>query len=141
MHRRAQAGRALGAPDLNTLMAELLAEGYGSAVVLDQERSGVAWAQFSTHLYTPFYTWQYATGLAAAHAFVARFGREPDAARDDYLGFLSAGNSLPTLEALRRAGVDMGTSQAVESTFEVLESYIDRLEALVCEGDTAHVEQ
>ena len=129
-HRRAESGRALSAPDLIHLMTDLLAEGYGSGVEMDFERSGITWAQFSTHLYSNFYTWQYATGISAAHALAARFEREPEAARADYLSFLSAGGSLYPLDALQRAGVDMRGPEAVEQTFAVLAGYVDRLEAL-----------
>ena len=34
---------------------------------MDRERSGITWAEFSTHLYSNFYAYQYATGISAAH--------------------------------------------------------------------------
>ncbi|WP_045233633.1 oligoendopeptidase F, partial [Deinococcus pimensis] len=113
VHERVERGGTLAAPDLAALMADLLAEGYGDAVEMDRERSGVLWAQFSTHLYSNFYVWQYATGIAAAHALAARFDSSPEAAREDYLAFLRAGGSLSPLDALRVAGVDMSGGKAV----------------------------
>ncbi len=130
IHQRAEAGRALSAPDLIALMADLLGEGYGEGVEMDRERSGIMWAQFSTHLYSNFYTWQYATGISAAHALAARFEQDPEAARRDYLTFLSAGGSRYPLDALASAGVDMRGPEAVERTFAVLAEYVDRLEML-----------
>jgi len=44
---------------------------------------------------------------------------------------LSAGGSVYPLDALKLAGVDLSTPQAVEETFLVLASYIDRLERLL----------
>ena len=35
---------------------------------MDRERTGSTWAQFSTHLYSNFYVFQYATGISGAHA-------------------------------------------------------------------------
>ncbi len=131
IHGWVERGLSLSAPELNAKMADLLAEGYGDAVELDHERSGITWAQFSTHLYSNFYVWQYATGISAAHQLLAGFDADPDAAQERYLGFLGAGSSKYPLSALEDAGVDMRTGEAVEKTFQVLAGYVDRLEALV----------
>ncbi|WP_424949270.1 oligoendopeptidase F [Deinococcus sp.] len=137
IHARVEAGRGLSAPDLNTLMADLLAEGYGDVVTMDRERSGILWGQFSTHLYSNFYAYQYATGISAAHQLLAGFGTDPEGARQRYLTFLGEGGRLDPLDALRAAGVDMETPEAVEKTFEVLAGYVDRLEALLSEREQA----
>ncbi|PYE49977.1 oligoendopeptidase F [Deinococcus yavapaiensis] len=131
IHERVERGEALSARTLNALMADLLAEGYGDGVEMDRERSGVTWAQFSTHLYSNFYVFQYATGISAAHQLLARFDGDTQAAREDYLAFLRAGGSLYPLDALKLAGVDMRSGEAVERTFEVLADYVDRLEKIV----------
>ncbi len=135
IHARVEAGKSLSAPDLNTLMADLLAEGYGDGVQMDRERSGVTWGQFSTHLYSNFYAYQYATGIAAAHQLLGDFGSDPEGARERYLTFLSEGGRLDPLDALRTAGVDMEKPGAVEATFGVLAGYVDRLEALLAERE------
>lgn len=134
IHERVERGEALSAPQLNDLMADLLQEGYGDAVEVDRERSGLTWAMFSTHLYSNFYVWQYATGISAAHALLARFDTDAQRAREDYLEFLRAGSSRYPLDALLGAGVDMRSGEAVEQTFGVLDGYIDRLEALLDAG-------
>ena len=135
IHARVEAGRSLSAPDLNTLMADLLQEGYGDGVQMDRERSGILWGQFSTHLYSNFYAYQYATGISAAHQLLAGFDADPEAARTRYLTFLSEGGRLDPLDALRNAGVDMEKPGAVEQTFVVLAGYVDRLEALLAERE------
>ena len=55
---------------------------------------------------------------------------EPNAV-EDYLGFLKSGSSDYPLNVLKEAGADMNSPKAVEETFAVMESYIDRLEKLV----------
>jgi oligoendopeptidase F len=137
IHARIEAGRGLSAPDLNTLMADLLQDGYGDGVQMDRERSGSTWAQFSTHLYSNFYAYQYATGISAAHQLLAGFSADPEAARQRYLTFLGEGGRLDPLDALRAAGVDMEQPDAVEQTFGVLAGYVDRLEALLAEREQA----
>jgi oligoendopeptidase F len=82
-------------------------------------------------MYLNFYVFQYATGISAAHALADRVLTEGRPAADRYLEFLSAGSSLESMDALRRAGVDMTSLEPVEKAFGILESYVSRLEALV----------
>ncbi|GBF06593.1 oligoendopeptidase F [Deinococcus aerius] len=130
-YRRIEAGGTLSAPDLITLTADLLKQGYGDGVTMDRERSGILWAQFSTHLYANFYAYQYATGISAAHQLLAQFGEDPGGARERYLAFLRSGGSLDPIDALREAGVDMLSRGPVEATFRTLAGYVDRLEDLL----------
>ena len=130
-YRRVEAGGTLSAPDLNTLTADLLAQGYGDGVTMDRERSGSLWAQFSTHLYANFYAYQYATGISAAHQLLETFAGDPDAARENYLRFLRSGGSQDPIDALREAGVDMLSPAPVQATFRTLEGYVARLEELL----------
>jgi oligoendopeptidase F len=131
IHRRIERGESLTADGLSELTADLFSEAYGDEVEVDRRRTGSIWAQFSTHLYSNFYCYQYATGIAAANALARRvLDGEPGAARD-YLGFLSAGSSRYPLETLRLAGVDMTSREPIDSAFEVLSTYIERLERLL----------
>jgi oligoendopeptidase F len=130
IHQRAERGDALTADTMNRLMTELFTEGYGGEFDVDQERTGITWATF-THLFYDYYVYQYATGISAAHALANRVLTGVPKAAQDYRSFLSAGGSLYPLEALKLAGVDLSTPQAVEETFLVLAGYIDRLERLL----------
>ncbi|MVN86167.1 oligoendopeptidase F [Deinococcus sp. HMF7620] len=132
-YRRIEGGGTLSAPDLNTLTADLLAEGYGDGVTMDRERSGILWAQFSTHLYANFYAYQYATGISAAHQILEQFAADPEAARERYLRFLKSGGSLDPIDALKEAGVDMLSPEPVQATFRTLEGYVARLEELLAQ--------
>jgi oligoendopeptidase F len=132
IHQRAERGQPLTATIFNELMADLFAEGYGSEVVVDRGRVGNTWAQFSTHLYSNFYVYQYATGIAGAHALAAPILTGEAGAAERYINeFLKAGGSRFPLEVLRRAGVDLASPEPIERTFAIMASYIDRLEALV----------
>lgn len=131
IHQRVERGQALSAGTLIDLMADLFAEGYGGEVEMDRERTGITWAQFSTHMYLNFYVFQYATGISGAHALADGVLRGRPGAAERYLDFLKAGSSLYPLDALRGAGVDLITPEPVEKTFDVLASLVDRLERLV----------
>jgi oligoendopeptidase F len=130
MHERIERGESPSADTLNGLMADLLAEAYGPAVEVDRARDGITWAQFG-HLYANFYVYQYTTGISAANTLAEKVLSEGPEAAEHYRAFLQAGSSLYPIDALKLAGVDMTTPEAVERTFGVLAGLVERLEQLV----------
>ena len=134
VHERVERGGALTADYLNGLMADLIAEVYGDEISLagvDRERAGSTWAQFHTHLYSNFYVYQYATGIAGAHHLAQRVGAGDPQAAADYLAFLKSAGSMYPLDGLRMAGVDMSSPEPVQSAFATLGEMVSRLEQLV----------
>jgi oligoendopeptidase F len=129
VHARAEAGQALTADGMTDLLAGLFRRGYGAAGTQDDAREGVQWAQFS-HLYGNFYVYQYASGIAAANALADALLAGEAGAAERYLQFLSAGNALYALDALKLAGIDMTSPAPMDRAFAVLEGFIARLEAL-----------
>lgn len=129
-HERTERGEPLTADSMIDLMADLFAEGFGPNFDMDRERVGMTWATFP-HLFADYYVYAYATGISGAHALAGRILRGEPNAVEDYLSFLKAGSSDYSLNVLRKAGVDLTTSQPVEETFAMMESYIDRLEKLL----------
>jgi oligoendopeptidase F len=128
IHQAVERGEGLTSTKLNDIMRELFQEGYGSAITAD-ERTGVTWAQFG-HLYVPFYTFQYAAGIAAAAALADDVHRGVDGAVERYLTFLRVGSARPPVDALKDAGIDLTTSAPIEKAFGVLEGYVSELEAI-----------
>jgi oligoendopeptidase F len=126
---RTSAGESLSADDLINLMTRLFEEGYGGEMHIDHERVGITWAQFG-HLYVPFYTFQYATGISGAHAFARRILDGQEGAVESYLGFLQAGSSDYPMNVLHTAGLDLSQPAPVEQAFGELEKLVDRLESL-----------
>jgi oligoendopeptidase F len=134
IHERVERGGALTADYLNKLMADLMMEVYGSEVDVndrDRDRIGSTWAQFHTHLYSNFYVYQYATGIAAADHLVGRVAAGDAKAVQAYLAFLKSAGSMYPLEGLRMAGVDMTSPEPVEAAFATLASMVDKLETLI----------
>lgn len=131
IHERVERGDALTADTLNALMFELFREGYGEGVEVEEDRVGITWAQFPTHLYSNFYVYQYATGISGAHSLALGVLNQKPNAVENYLSFLKAGGSLYPLDALRQAGVDLTSPQPVEETFDILFGLVDRLAALL----------
>ncbi|MBC7237781.1 MAG: oligoendopeptidase F family protein, partial [Chloroflexi bacterium] len=131
IHQRVERDQALTAEGMSALMVELFREAYGDEVALDEDRVGITWAEFHTHLYSHYYVYQYTTGIAAAQALADRLLDGEPGAVQSYLAFLQAGSSCYPLDALRLAGVDMASPEPIQRGFEYLASLIDRLEALI----------
>ena len=129
-HERAERGEPLTADSMVALMADLFGEGFGPNFDMDRARVGMTWSTFP-HLFQDYYVYAYATGISGAHALSGRILRGEPNAVDDYLGFLKSGSSDYPLNVLKKAGVDMTSPTAVEETFAVMESYVDRLEKLI----------
>jgi oligoendopeptidase F len=83
------------------------------------------------HFYSAFYVYKYATGVSAAVALAQRVLAHKPGSVDAYLNLLRAGGSKFPLEALKAAGVDMSTPQAIESTLKLFEQRLGELEALL----------
>ncbi|MHB8613834.1 MAG: oligoendopeptidase F [Candidatus Dormibacteraceae bacterium] len=134
MHERVERGGAVTAEYLNDLMADLMMEVYGSEVEVterDRDRIGSTWAQFHTHLYSNFYVYQYATGIAGADHLVERVANGDPTAVESYFAFLKSAGSMYPLEGLRMAGVDMRSPEPVEAAFATLARMVTRLEELI----------
>jgi oligoendopeptidase F len=134
IHEHVERGGAITAGYLNDLMADLMMEVYGSEVEVtgkDRDRIGSTWAQFHTHLYSNFYVYQYATGIAGADHLVERVAAGDPKAVESYLAFLKSAGSMFPLEGLRLAGVDMTSPEPVEAAFATLARMVGRLEELV----------
>ena len=134
IHERVERGGAITADYLTDLMADLMLEVYGSEVEVDaadRDRIGSTWAQFHTHLYSNFYVYQYATGIAGANQLVERVADGDAKAVASYLAFLKSAGSMYPLEGLKLAGVDMTSHEPVRAAFATLASMVARLEELV----------
>jgi oligoendopeptidase F len=91
-HTAVEHDQPLTAQSLMNLMTGLFAEAYGGRVHVRPEHVGMTWARFG-HLYSDYYVYAYATGIAGAHALAARVLQGEPNAVEDYLGFLKAGCS------------------------------------------------
>ena len=122
-------GGSLTAEKLNELYLDLNRIYYGEATEVDPEIA-VEWARIP-HFYFDYYVFQYATGFSAAMAISRRILTEGESAVEDYKRFLSSGCTLPPVELLKLAGVDMTTPEPVNAALAQFAGLIDELDALL----------
>lgn len=88
------------------------------------------WARIP-HFYYNFYVYQYATGISAALCFAKRIIEGGEKERDMYLEFLKSGSSLPPLEVLNKAGVDMTSSKPIEDAIKIFKEFLEEFRTLI----------
>jgi oligoendopeptidase F len=128
-HTRIEQSGALSAEEMTDILAEIYREAYGGTVEIDAPRMGITWARF-THLYRPYYVFQYATGISAAAALARQVREEGTPAAERYTTFLRTGDAAYPIDAIRAAGVEMTDPAPVQAAFDVLAGYVTRLEQL-----------
>lgn len=129
MHRQVENGGALTADFLCDEYEKLTRLYFGDEVVIDPEIA-YEWSRVP-HFFYNFYVFQYATGISAATAFAKKILTEGTPAVEKYMGFLKSGSSAYSIETLQRAGVDMLTSDPVDSALSLFGETMDQLEKLL----------
>lgn len=128
-HRMFEQGEALTAERLNQVYLELNQKYFGPDMVSDPEIR-LEWARIP-HFYTPFYVYQYATGIAAAAALSTRILEMGAPGVEDYMKFLTGGGSQDPIDLLKLAGVDMSRKEPVEAAIKLFEKMLGDLEELL----------
>ena len=128
-HRMFENGEALTAERLNEVYLELNRKYFGPDMVSDEEVR-LEWAKIP-HFYTPFYVYQYATGIAAAAALATRILKLGQEGVKDYMKFLTGGGSQDPIDLLKLAGVDMSRKEPVEAAAKLFDERLKELEELL----------
>jgi len=127
LHTLAEKGVPLTATSLKTAYRKLNEDYYGPDLFIDPEID-VECLRIP-HFYYNFYVYQYATGISAAYALVEHLMKEGEAARKDYLQFLSSGSSRYPVDLLKMAGVDMGESAPIQTLIDRFAALIEEFES------------
>ena len=122
-HSYVEEGNVLTPEWLNKLWEKLNSICYGPELKIDPELC-VEWARIP-HFYTAFYVYKYSTGFTAANAFASAILNHEDNAVERYLKFLKSGGSDYSLNILRRAGVDLTSSEPFERTMKFFEERLN----------------
>ena len=128
-HRMFENGEALTAERLNQVYLKLNQQYFGPDMVSDEEIR-LEWAKIP-HFYTPFYVYQYATGIAAAAALATRILELGEEGVRDYMKFLTGGGSQDPIDLLKLAGVDMSRKEPVQAAAKLFDERLAQLEELL----------
>ncbi len=132
-HAKAEAGEALTADTLNGIYADVFKAYYGDAVNIDP-LNDKEWSRIPHFLRTDnFYVYQYSTSFVAATALAKMILEEGEPARVRYLEMLKSGSNDYPIELLKKAGIDMTTSQPVYDAIEVFDDLVSQLEQALSE--------
>ena len=99
---------------------------YGETCIVDELIQN-EWMRIP-HFYNAFYVYVYATGLCAAISLSEKILHGGPDAMVAYRRFLSAGCSVPPIEALKLAGVNMEEKQPLQDAMKVFEETLDQFE-------------
>ena len=129
MYQIVEEGGSLTADVLEGLWTGLVEKYYGGDIA-HVEGMEYGWARIP-HFYYSFYTYQYATSIAAASVISQRITNGEPGAVEDYLTFLKAGNSADGVELLKVLGVDMTRTDFADPFIERYNNLIDQIEELL----------
>jgi len=122
VHEKVENGEALTSDSL-TEQYGALKEKYHKPVEID-DYIKTEWMRIP-HFYYNFYVYQYSTGISAAETLVEKILSEGP---EDYIEFLSTGSREYPVEALKIAGVDMESPEAVETAIERYREHVEKAE-------------
>ncbi len=131
IHEGAENGEALTSEFFNETWGNLMQKYYGEDFEVDN-LSKVWWSRIP-HFYYNFYVYKYATGLSSGIILADKMGNNEAGAKDAYLEFLAAGGKDYPVEMLKKAGVDMSTTEPIEKAIEKFDSLLTELEKLMNE--------
>lgn len=132
IHEMAERGEPLTGDVLSKLYGDILKKYYGhdKGVCQVDEIYTVEWA-YVPHFYYNFYVYQYATSFAASTALVENVLNKKGDAVAKYISFLSSGGSDYPINLLRKAGVNMTTSEPFNQTISAMNRTMDEIEKIL----------
>ncbi|UER67439.1 oligoendopeptidase F [Borrelia sp. BU AG58] len=113
---------------LKTTYAKLLEKYFGSSLKFD-ENSSLECLRIP-HFYSPFYVYQYATGITAALLIYKNIKENKEDAIKDYMEFLKTGGSKYPLDSLKITGVDLTLRSTIENTISIFKERLEDVRQL-----------
>jgi oligoendopeptidase F len=129
IHEKVESGGALSAESMRKTYRDIYQKFWGPELVIG-ENHDLAGLRIS-HFYRMYYVYQYATCYAAAQALSQKVFSEGKKFLPTYMQFLSTGLSMYPVDNLKRAGVDMTTSEPVDRTIKLFGELVNQMEVLL----------
>ncbi len=128
MHAARERGEILTHEYLENKYFDLNKLYFGDSVTLDDEIK-YEWSRIP-HFYYDFYVYKYVIGLSCACYIVDGILSEKEGYREKYIKFLSSGGSMYPSEELEIAGIDITSSEVIESALKMFDEVIEEFKVL-----------
>jgi oligoendopeptidase F len=131
-HRMVESGQALTGDNLTDAYAQILNKYYGvdQGIISINPVCYVEWA-YIPHFFYNYYVYTYATSITASAAISQMILEKKPGAVENYRRFLTLGDSLPPIEELKIAGVDMTTDAPFDLTMKAMNRAMDEMESIL----------
>lgn len=126
-HQTVEQGLPLTPDSLNQIYYDLNVKYYGKEVSDDDIK--YEWSRIP-HFYTAFYVYKYATGLTSACMISDKILNEKGYVKK-YYNFLKAGCSLPPVDILKLADVDLMTDEPYLSAMKLFSDTLSELKKII----------
>jgi len=132
MHEASQAGKSLTGEVLSEMYMDIVKRYYGhdEGVCFVDDYINMEWA-YIPHFYYNFYVYQYSTSFTASNSLAERVLNKEEGALENYLAFLGSGGADYPIESLKKAGVDMTSSEAFDKTIVSMSRVMDEIEKIL----------
>ncbi|SFE75716.1 oligoendopeptidase F [Alteribacillus iranensis] len=122
----AEQGEPITANVLSNEKKDVLQTFWGDTVTID-DGAGLVWMH-QPHYYMGLYPYTYSAGLTVSTLVSQDIMKEGTPAADRWIDVLKAGGSLPPLELIKKAGIDMSQPQPIQEAVSYVGSIITELE-------------
>jgi oligoendopeptidase F len=132
MHEASEKGLPLTGDTFSKMYMDIIKAYYGhdKGICKVDDYIEMEWA-YIPHFYYNFYVYQYSTSFTASISLAEKVMSGDKNALDKYIAFLSAGGSDYPIELLKKAGVDMTTSEPFEKTILSMNKVMDEIEKIL----------
>ncbi|MCW0483516.1 oligoendopeptidase F [Gaoshiqia sediminis] len=132
IHEEAEQGKPLTGDTFSEIYADIVKRYYGheQGICHIDDYINMEWA-FIPHFYYNFYVYQYSTSFTASISLAEKVMSGDQQALKNYMDFLSAGGSDYPIELLKKAGVDMTSSEPFEKTIAAMNKVMDEIEHIL----------
>ena len=132
IHELAEQGKPLTGETFCKVYKEITDRYYGNdqGICKVDDYISMEW-EFIPHFYRNFYVYQYSTSFTASISLAEKVMSGDPNALKNYMKFLSSGGSDFPIEILKKAGVDMTTSDPFEKTTASMNKVMDEIERIL----------
>lgn len=132
IHEAAERGEPLTGETFTKMYEDIVKAYYGhdKGICKIDDYIGMEWA-YIPHFYYNFYVYQYSTSFTASISLAEKVMSGDKNALNKYIEFLSSGGSDYPIDLLKKAGVDMTTSEPFEKTIQSMNKVMDEIEKIL----------